>query len=267
MRAILAIGFLVASGVVPVSAQAPATGYAPAGDTRLYYEVRGAGDPILLLHGGGGSSERSWPTEYDALARDFMLIKVDSRGHGRSSDGAGPLTYGRLAADVVRLLDHLNLPRANVVGHSMGAITVLHLLIDYPDRIRTATLLAGTYHVDTYNPTAYAAMKLELDRLLHGEKLESRWAITPLPVLQKLHDSLLTGPTLTLRVLQTIRRPVLIVMAGKDDFFAPAIGDQMRASIKDSELIHYRAATHRVQVTNRAELIPAIRDFIARRDR
>jgi pimeloyl-ACP methyl ester carboxylesterase len=266
MRAIFAIGFLVAS-ILPASAQAPATGYAPAGDTRLYYEVRGTGDPILLLHGGGGSVERSWPKDYDVLGRDFMLIKLDSRGHGRSSDGAGPLTYGRLAADVVRLLDHLNLPRAHVIGHSMGAITALHLLIDYPDRIRTATLLAGTYHVDTYNPQAYAALKLELDRLLRGEELESRWAITPLPVLQKLRDSLLTGPTLTLGVLQTIRRPVLIVTAGKDDFFSPAIGDQMRANIKDSELIHYPAATHRVQVTSSTALILAIRDFVARRDR
>lgn len=267
MRAIFVIVFVTALGVVQVSAQALVTGFAPVGDTRLYYEVRGAGDPILLLHGGGGSSERSWPKEYDALARDFMVIKMDSRGHGRSSDGAGPLTYGRLAADVVRILDHLNLPRAHVVGHSMGAITALHLLVDYPDRIRTATLLAGTYHVDTYNPEAYAAMKRELERLLGGEKLDSRWATTPLPVLRKLHDSLLTGPTLTLRVLQTIRRPALIVMAGKDDFFAPAIGDQMRANIKDSELIHYPAATHRVQVTNSPELIPAIRAFITRRDR
>ena len=60
---------------------------------------------------------------------------------------------------------------------------------------------------------------------------------------------------------------MLIVTAGEDDFFAPAIGDQMRANIKDSELIHYSAATHRVQVTNSAELIPAIRDFIKRRDK
>lgn len=267
MRTIFVIVLVIASGAVPVSAQAPNAGFAPVGDTRLYYEVRGGGDPILLLHGGGGSSERSWPKEHDALARDFMLIKMDSRGHGRSPDGSGPLTYGRLAADVVRLLDHLKLPSAHVVGHSMGAITALHLLVDYPDRIRTATLLAGTYHVDTHRPQAYAAMKLELDRLLRGEKFESRWAVTPLPVLQKLHDSLLTGPTLTLRVLQTIRRPALIVMAGNDDFFAPAIGDEMRANVKGSELIHYPEATHRVQVTNTAALIPAIRDFIARRDR
>jgi pimeloyl-ACP methyl ester carboxylesterase len=267
MRAIVAIGLFVASGALSASGQATVTGYAPAGDTRLYYEVRGTGDPILLVHGGGGSSERSWPKEYDALARDFMLIKMDSRGHGRSADGAGPLTYGRLAADVVRLLDHLDLPRAHIVGHSMGAITALHLLVDYPDRVRTATLLAGTYHVDTYNQPAYAAMKLELDRLLRGEKFDSRWTNTPLPVLQKLRDSLLTGPTLTLPVLQTIRRPTLIAMAGKDDFFAPAIGERMRANIRDSELIHYPEATHRVQVTNSGDLIPAIRDFIARRDR
>jgi pimeloyl-ACP methyl ester carboxylesterase len=267
MRALFVILFVTASGMAPVSVQAPLTGFAPVGDTRLYYEVRGAGDPILLLHGGGGSSERSWSNEYDALARDFMVIKMDSRGHGRSADGAGPLTYGRLAADVVRLLDHLNLARAHVVGHSMGAITALHLLVDYPDRVRTATLLAGTYHVDTYNPQAYTAMKRDLERLLGGEKLDSRWATTPLPVLRKLHDGLLTGPTLTLPVLQTIRRPALIVTAGKDDFFAPVIGDQMHANIKDSELILYPTATHRVQVTNSAELVPAIRDFITRRDR
>jgi pimeloyl-ACP methyl ester carboxylesterase len=269
MKIILSVlALLVAAPMAaPLPAQAPITGFAPVGDTALYYEFRGSGDPILFLHGGGGSAERSWPKEYDALARDFMVIKMDSRGHGRSPDGAGPLTYGRLTGDVVRLLDHLKLPRAHVVGHSMGAITALHLLVDYPDRVRTATLLAGTYHVDTYNPQTYAAMKLELDRLLRGEKFESRWAITPLPVLRKLQDSLLTGPTLTLRVLRTIRRPALIVMAGKDDFFAPAIGDEMKASIPDAEVIHYPAATHRVQVTNANEIITALRSFISRRDK
>lgn len=57
----------------------------------------------------------------------------------------------------------------------------------------------------------------------------------------------------------------MIVTAGQDHFFAPAVGEEMHAHIKGSELINFPEATHRVQVTNSKELIPAIRDFIARR--
>jgi pimeloyl-ACP methyl ester carboxylesterase len=66
-------------------------------------------------------------------------------------------------------------------------------------------------------------------------------------------------------LLETISRPALIVTAGQDHFFAPAVGEEMHAHIKGSELINFPEATHRVQVTNSKELIPAIRDFIARR--
>jgi pimeloyl-ACP methyl ester carboxylesterase len=242
-------------------------GFAPIDDVQMYYEVHGTGDPILFIHGGGGSTDGSWPKEYASqLSRQFMVIMADSRGHGHSTEGAGPITFGRIAADAVRLLDHLGLRRAHVVGHSAGALACLHLLVDFPDRVRTATLLAGLYHVDNYRPQAYADLKRELERVMRGEQRESRLASRPLSVLKKLQSAWLTGPYFTLRVLETIDRPTLIVTAGQDTFFPPAVGKEMHAHIQGSELLNFPDATHRVQVTNAKQLIPAIRDFIARRD-
>ncbi|HKY23383.1 MAG TPA: hypothetical protein VJM31_19355 [Vicinamibacterales bacterium] len=84
-------------------------------------------------------------------------------------------------------------------------------------------------------------------------------------VLKKLRDSLLNGPTFRLEVLDTIDRPTLIVAAGQDTFFAPSVAREMHSHIRGSELIVFPDATHRVQVTNVKELVPAIRDFITRR--
>ena len=252
--------------LTPETRASTVAGFAPVGDVQLYYEIQGAGEPILFVHGGGGSMAASWPSDYvTQLSRDFRVIVADSRGHGRTADGTGPITYGRLAFDTVRLLDHLGIDRAHVVGHSMGAITGLHLLVDFPDRIRTVTMLAGAYHVDNYRPEAYADMKEELDAVIGGENLKSRWASRPVSVLKKLRDSLLNGPTFRLEVLDTIDRPTLIVAAGQDTFFAPSVAREMHSHIRGSELIVFPDATHRVQVTNVKELVPAIRDFITRR--
>jgi pimeloyl-ACP methyl ester carboxylesterase len=248
------------------SSAAAVSGFAPVGDTQMYYESQGTGDAILFLHGGGGSLAASWPPDYARdLSRSHRVIFADSRGHGRTEDGNGPITYGRLAFDVIRLLDHLKIERAHIVGHSMGAITALHVLVDFPDRVRTATLLAGAYHVDNYQPEAYTAMRQELDQVIQGANATSRWASRAPAVLKKLRDSLLTGPTLTVPVLETISRPTLIVAAGHDIFFATAIAEDMHAHIKGSELIVLPDATHRVQVTNAAEVVAGIRGFIARR--
>jgi pimeloyl-ACP methyl ester carboxylesterase len=259
-------GARATAGQTAPPTRAVVSGFAPVGDVQLYYEVHGSGEPILFVHGGGGSIAGSWPSDYvTELAREFRVILVDSRGHGRTAEGSGPLTYGRLTFDVVRLLDHLGLARAHIVGHSMGAITGLHLLVDFPDRVTTATLLAGAYHVDNYRAEAYEGMRRELDAVIRGENTTSRWASRPVTLLKKLRASLLNGPTFTLPTLATIDRPTLIVAAGQDAFFAPSIAEEMHAHIRGSELLVFPAATHRVQATHARDLVPAIRDFVRRR--
>ena len=82
--------------------------FAKVDDVSLYYEVHGGGEPILLIH-GGLSRAGYWSAQIDDLARDYLVIAVDSRGHGRSSLSDKPISYKLLANDFLILLDKLNI--------------------------------------------------------------------------------------------------------------------------------------------------------------
>lgn len=108
-----------------------------------YVEV-GRGDPVFLLHGNGGSLE-DWVRIgfLQSLARNFRVIAADARGNGKSGKPHHASAYGRqLSLDVLRLMDHLKIPRADVVGYSMGAQTAAHLMVIAPGRL-VAVVLGG----------------------------------------------------------------------------------------------------------------------------
>lgn len=110
---------------------------------QLRYVEEGKGDPIVLVHGYTSNIERSWiETGVLAnLAKDFHVIAFDNRGHGKSDKPHDPKAYGdQMSKDIVRLLDHLKIQRAHIVGYSMGGVIVAKLLTSSPDRFLTATL-------------------------------------------------------------------------------------------------------------------------------
>ncbi len=112
---------------------------------RIRYVDQGAGEPIVLLHGLGGSVE-TWTSTgiLQALAQDHRVIAFDMRGHGKSDKPHDPKKYGReMVLDVVRLLDHLGIQRAHVAGYSLGGMIVSQLLTLHPDRFLSATLIAA----------------------------------------------------------------------------------------------------------------------------
>ncbi len=128
---------------------APATGYAPVGDLRVYYEVHGSDaapgrSPVLLLHGAYMTS-----ADFGPLLARFALgrrvVVPDLRGHGRTGDTDQPITYGRLADDAATLLAHLGIPRADVVGFSMGGAAALRLAIRHPDVVRSLTVISASH--------------------------------------------------------------------------------------------------------------------------
>ena len=117
------------------------------GGARIRYVDHGAGPPVVLVHGFTGSVERSWIDTgvLPDLARDYRVIAFDLRGHGRSDKPRDPRAYDELGLDVIRLLDHLRIERAHVVGYSLGGIIVAKLLTTHPQRFRTAVLGAAAY--------------------------------------------------------------------------------------------------------------------------
>jgi len=102
---------------------------------RIRYLVAGTGQPVILVHGWSASAEM-WPALMNDLSRDHEVIAMDCRGHGRSDKPHDPSQYGnQMAMDVVRLMDHLGLKKAHVVGYSMGGGIAVKVLVDQPDRL------------------------------------------------------------------------------------------------------------------------------------
>ena len=111
----------------------------------IRYVDAGSGEPVVLAHGNGGSVA-TWVDSgvLGNLSKDFRVIAFDVRGHGKSGKPRDPKMYGHdMALDVARLLDHLRIPRAHIVGYSMGGNLTSLLLTLRPERFITATLVAG----------------------------------------------------------------------------------------------------------------------------
>ena len=110
---------------------------------KIQYLVEGKGEPVLLIHGFSVNARIQWgmPGIIRALAKDHRVIAPDLRGHGKSEKPTDPKKYGtEMVEDAVRLLDHLKIKKAHVVGYSMGALITGKLLVTHPDRVLSATL-------------------------------------------------------------------------------------------------------------------------------
>ncbi|HEX2830536.1 MAG TPA: alpha/beta hydrolase [Burkholderiales bacterium] len=113
----------------------------------IHYVEAGAGPPVVLVHSYAGDLRSQWVQTgvLDALARDYRAIAFDHRGHGESGKPHDPGAYGvRMTWDIARLMDHLAIGRAHIVGYSMGAHLVAQLLTLAPRRFLSATLGGGT---------------------------------------------------------------------------------------------------------------------------
>jgi pimeloyl-ACP methyl ester carboxylesterase len=117
------------------------------GVTLRYREI-GTGDPVILIHGYTASLESQTPLA-SALAQSNRVVAFDVRGFGKSSKFAEPTRFGQLIVDdAVRLMDHLQISRAHLVGHSMGALIAANVAARYPKRVASATLIAGPFYPD-----------------------------------------------------------------------------------------------------------------------
>ena len=110
---------------------------------RIHYEIQGAGEPVILVHGLYASAQKNWgaPGIIADLARHYRVIALDCRGHGQSDKPAAEGEYGvKMVDDVVRLMDHLGISSAQIVGYSMGGMIALKLAVAHPERVRGAIL-------------------------------------------------------------------------------------------------------------------------------
>jgi pimeloyl-ACP methyl ester carboxylesterase len=108
--------------------------YADINGLNTYYETHGTGRPLILLHGGLGSSEMFGPL-IPALAERHQVIAPDLQGHGRTADIDRPIDIAVMADDIAELIDHLGVEKPDLVGYSLGGGVALQTAIKHPDKI------------------------------------------------------------------------------------------------------------------------------------
>lgn len=155
--------------------------HAQTNNIKLYYELHGRGEPLVLIPGLGYDGWM-WHLMIPGLAERYQVIRIDNRGVGQSDKPAGPYTAAMLAADVVGLLDALGLPKAHIMGHSMGGFIAQALAIDYPERVDrlvlSATNFGGPHHIPITPPAMAVLTDVSGDPI---ERLRRGIAISTAP--------------------------------------------------------------------------------------
>lgn len=201
--------------------EAPETGYAPVNGLQMYYEIHGEGEPLLLIHGAYGTVGM-WGPILETLARTHRVIAVEMQGHGHTADIDRPFSYEHLADDMVALLAYLGIPRADVVGYSMGGNTALQLASRHPDAVRKLVAISANYRADGYYPEVLAGIQEMTPEAFAGSPMEEAYLQTaPRPEdwprliekLKALDDEAFAWPDET---ITAITAPTLVVIGDSD---------------------------------------------------
>jgi len=221
---------LSAQNTITYGNNATAGNYAPVNGIKLYYEIYGEGQPLLLLHGNGGSigSRRN---EIPFFAKKFKVIAVDSRCHGKSECKTGDLNYEMMAADVNELLNQLHIDSCYIWGHSDGGILGLIMAYTYPSKVKKLVTTGANVQPDS------SAL---FPKLVTMSKM---YPILPDTMMQKHIKLMVYHPNISFDKLNTIKAPVL-VMSGDRDAVREEHTVKIFQSIPNSQLCILPGTTH-----------------------
>jgi pimeloyl-ACP methyl ester carboxylesterase len=189
--------------------------YAEVNGVPVWYDERGEGDPLALLHGGLTDS-RDFTGNLATLSNRFRLYLPERRGHGHTADVPGPLTLELMAQDTIAFLDKVVGGRAHLVGYSAGATVALRVALDRPDLVDKLVLISCAFHRDgvIMRPTAGVEPP---EQLVAAYAEVSPDGAGHLPVvIAKIVRSVAEEPGLTPADLAKVACPTLVV-AGDDD--------------------------------------------------
>ena len=131
------------------------------GDIEIAYKMLGKGDPILLFNGASDGMDAWDPSFPRILSSNHTVIAFDSRGLGNTTTGSKPYTYQQLANDSAGLLDALKIPKADVLGYSLGSYIAQQLAIMYPDKVKSLVLVGSSCGGKDHTPKPPEFLKLQ----------------------------------------------------------------------------------------------------------
>ena len=199
------------------------SGYAHVNGLALYYEIHGSGEPLILLHGGLGSTEM-FADIVPSLAKTRRVIAADLQAHGRTADISRPLNIESLADDIAGLIDQLQIQRADLMGYSLGGQVALQTAIRHPERVRRLVLISTPCKRNGWFPEVLAAMSqmgpAAAEMMKPSPVYQTYSHTAPRPqdwpvLLSKLGDLIRTDYDWTKQVA-SIKSPTMLIFADAD---------------------------------------------------
>ena len=250
-------------------------------DLDVHYEVHGDGQPLLLIHGLGSSTE-DWEPQLAFFARKFKVVTYDVRGHGRTGKPKARYSLAQFAEDAAALIDFLDLGATHVLGISMGGMIALQLAVDRPDLVRSLTVVnSGPELVlRTLRQKIAIYQRFAIVRLMGMRKMGQVLSkvLLPSPEHEKERDTFVerwarNNPGAYLRSLRAligwsvtarlgdITSPTLVVAADQD-YTPVAFKEQYTAKIPGARLAVIANSRHMLPVERPREFNEAVMAFL-----
>ncbi|HXF50184.1 MAG TPA: alpha/beta fold hydrolase [Dehalococcoidia bacterium] len=260
-------------------------------DGVLHYVERGAGEPLLLIH-GLGASIFTFRRNIDGLARSFRVIAVDLAGFGGSSRSVRDYSQEAHARRLVELMDALGIPRAHVLGHSMGGAVALRLAARWPERVMRLVLVAPAppdmmragalattllrpffplfgllYHSRRFRRFTLRSAFHDPARMMTDEVLDGYWGAARvrghLEALSRLMADRRKDPPVD---LAKVTAPTLILWGASDTWLRPALGERLAAQLPDARLVIVPEAGHLLPEERPDEFVAHVEAFLSGRE-
>jgi pimeloyl-ACP methyl ester carboxylesterase len=251
----------------PAAKQAVAPGgqYAEINGARIYYEVMGQGQPMVLIHGYPLSGDL-FREQKQALSRNFQVVTLDLRGFGRSQAPDDEASISTYAQDVIALMDKLNIQQAVVCGHSMGGMATLEIYKQAPDRVRAMVLIDTAVSAPIANQNMWRGFgeqakekgvesiaPLLVPQMLTGKaRMKNQQLVTHVENMIKqtsVNGAVGGGKALAAQpdytsMLGSIRVPTLILVGVEDVVTPISFSKDMNQAITNSKLVMIEGGAH-----------------------
>jgi pimeloyl-ACP methyl ester carboxylesterase len=231
--------------------------------TKIFFAQFGAGEPVLLLHGGMGSSNY-FGHQIPTLARHFSVIAMDTRGHGRSPVTSAAFSYRLFADDVAALMDHLRIAKASLVGWSDGGVTGLQLAMSRPERVSRLFAFGANSTPDGLKPhgarspvfTAYAQRcQAEYPQL---SPRPDKWT----QLVDGLRAMWRSQPSFSREQLARITAPTAVADGEYDEIIKREHTVAMSGQIPGARLVMLPRVSHFAMLQDPAQFNAALLDFL-----
>jgi pimeloyl-ACP methyl ester carboxylesterase len=205
-----------------VQAQSKNAGhYAKVNGINMYYEIHGAGRPLILIHGGGSTISTTFGRILPMLAKTHQIIAVELQAHGHTSDRNAPESFQQDADDVAELLKQLNIAKADIFGFSNGGSTALQIAIRHPDRVNRVIAASAIYKRDGMRPEFWGFMEKggfgDMPQLYKDAFMAINHDSTKLHVMHdKDRERMLGFKDWNVEDVKSIKAPVLVVLSDQD---------------------------------------------------